>query len=97
MGEIFSAVKFFGGCGTALLLAFMALLSAPKSKLRAVLLQVVGWLVVVFCVLYGISPVDILPEAFLGPFGLVDDIGAVAVAIGAGAAAMQANRDLKEL
>ncbi len=97
MAEIFSAVKFFGGCGTALLLAFMALLSAPKSRMRAVLLQIIGWLVVAFCVLYGISPVDILPEAFLGPFGLVDDIGAVAVAVGAGAAAMQAGRELKEL
>lgn len=29
--------------------------------------------VVVLCVLYVISPVDLLPEVILGPFGLADD------------------------
>ncbi len=93
MSEILSAVKFFGGCGVVLLLAFMILLSMPQSKIRAVLVQIVGWMIVVFCVIYGLSPIDILPEAFLGPFGLVDDIGAVAVAVGAGAAALKAGKE----
>jgi uncharacterized membrane protein YkvA (DUF1232 family) len=25
------------------------------------------------CILYIVSPIDLLPEAFLGPFGLIDD------------------------
>lgn len=36
--------------------------------------------VVVLCVLWLISPVDLLPELLLGPFGLVDDGFALAVA-----------------
>ncbi len=83
-------------CGTMLGLSSVVLLAMPKCRLRAVLMQVVGWAVVVFCVIYGISPFDIAPEAVLGPFGLIDDLGAVAVAIGAGSAALQAGRELKE-
>lgn len=30
------------------------------------------------CILYIVSPVDVLPEAFLGPFGLPDDLVAFA-------------------
>jgi uncharacterized membrane protein YkvA (DUF1232 family) len=31
--------------------------------------------------LYLISPIDLLPEAILGPLGLVDDVGVVAAAV----------------
>jgi uncharacterized membrane protein YkvA (DUF1232 family) len=97
MSDVLSAMKFFGGCGTMLFLAFMALLAMPKSKLRAVMMQIVGWAVVALCVAYGLSPIDLIPEAFLGPLGLVDDLGALAVAVGAGSAALQAGREAKEL
>jgi uncharacterized membrane protein YkvA (DUF1232 family) len=97
MSEVLSAMKFFGGCGTMLFLAFMGLLAMPKSRLRAVMMQIVGWAVVALCVAYGLSPIDLIPEAFLGPLGLVDDLGALAVAVGAGSAAMQAKREMKEL
>lgn len=30
-------------------------------------------IVMALCVLYIVSPVDLLPEAVLGPFGLIDD------------------------
>lgn len=30
--------------------------------------------------LYIISPIDLLPEAFLGPIGLIDDIAALGIA-----------------
>lgn len=30
---------------------------------------------------YGASPIDLLPEAFLGPIGVVDDIGIVGAAL----------------
>jgi uncharacterized membrane protein YkvA (DUF1232 family) len=93
MNEVFSVMKFFGGCGTVLLLTFVVLLAMPNSKLRAVLLKIVGWAVVVLCIFYGISPIDILPEAFLGPLGLIDDVVAIGVAIGAASAAMQAGHE----
>jgi uncharacterized membrane protein YkvA (DUF1232 family) len=95
MSEVFGVMKFFGGCATLLGLAFGCLLAMPKSRLRAVLMQVVGWAVVVFCIIYGISPIDVLPEGLLGPLGIFDDVAALAVAIGAGSAALQAGRDLK--
>jgi hypothetical protein len=47
--------------------------------------------VVVLCVLYMISPVDLLPELLLGPFGLVDDGFALAVAIVAAGLGLRAD------
>lgn len=35
----------------------------------------------VLCVIYIISPIDLMPEAFLGPFGLGDDLVAFFLAI----------------
>lgn len=37
----------------------------------------IKWLKVAIILIYLISPVDILPEALLGPLGLVDDAAAV--------------------
>lgn len=39
------------------------------------------WLTIVGCTAYVFSPIDILPEAALGPFGLPDDVIAVLVAL----------------
>jgi uncharacterized membrane protein YkvA (DUF1232 family) len=97
MSEMFGVIRLLVLCGTILSLAFVVLLAMPKSKLRAVLMQVVGWGMAAFCVLYGISPIDIMPEAVLGPFGLFDDLVAIGVAIASGSAALQAGRDLKEM
>ena len=35
---------------------------------------------VLACVVYVVSPIDLVPELFLGPFGLIDD--AVVVLVG---------------
>ena len=35
----------------------------------------------ILCVVYIISPIDLLPELILGPFGLIDDLGALFLAI----------------
>jgi uncharacterized membrane protein YkvA (DUF1232 family) len=40
-----------------------------------------GVSIVGLCFLYIISPIDLMPEALLGPFGLVDDFGALFLAI----------------
>ena len=69
------------------------LISLPKSKMREFLMPIIGWCVAIFCGIYCISPVDILPEVLLGPFGLVDDIGAVVAGISAAHAAMNPKKD----
>jgi uncharacterized membrane protein YkvA (DUF1232 family) len=79
-------------CGTALVTVFVVLLALPQSKLREVLMPIVGWAVAIFCGFYCVSPVDVVPEALLGPFGLVDDLGALALGISAAIAARKASR-----
>jgi len=33
------------------------------------------WIAAVVTVIYTISPIDLIPELFLGPLGLIDDLG----------------------
>lgn len=33
------------------------------------------WITAVGAVIYAISPIDIIPELFFGPIGVVDDVG----------------------
>lgn len=44
-------------------------LKLPKNKWK--------WLQIAIILIYLLSPIDILPEALLGPLGLVDDAAAV--------------------
>ena len=87
---MFEMIKLMMLCGTVVVIAFVVLLALPKSELRSVLMPIVGWAMAIFCGFYAISPIDIMPEAVLGPFGLIDDIGAVVVCISAAKAAMRA-------
>lgn len=89
MQSIFGTIQTLILCATILAIAFAVLLSMPQSKLRNFLLPIVGWVVAIFCGIYAISPVDIVPEAMLGPFGLIDDIGAVVAGIAAARTAMK--------
>ena len=79
--------------GGVLLVTFMVLLALPQCKLREMLMPFVAWGFVVLCAAYAISPVDILPEIALGPFGLIDDAGALVAGIWAARSAMKAHRD----
>ena len=90
MQSFFGAIQTVVLCGTLLAVAFVVLLALPKSELRSFLMPIVGWAMAIFCGLYAISPVDIVPEALLGPFGLVDDVGAVITGIAAARTAMKA-------
>lgn len=76
-------------CGTILAATFAVLLSLPQSKLRDFLMPIIGWIVAIFCGIYCISPIDIVPEAVLGPFGLIDDLGALVTGIAAARMAMK--------
>lgn len=48
-----------------------------------------GWLTIAVCALYVLSPLDLLPEALLGPLGLPDDIVAILIAGKVGLSAMR--------
>ena len=87
---MFEMMKLMMLCGTVVVIAFVVLLAMPKSELRSVLMPFVGWAMAIFCGFYAISPIDVMPEAVLGPFGLIDDIGAVVVGINAAKMAMKA-------
>jgi uncharacterized membrane protein YkvA (DUF1232 family) len=89
MQTILGTIQVLVFCGTVLAIGFAVLLSMPQSKLRNFLLPIFGWMVAIFCGIYAISPVDIVPEALLGTFGLIDDIGAVVAGIAAARTAMK--------
>ena len=42
-----------------------------------------GMIIALLSILYIISPIDILPEAILGPIGLIDDLVVLLIGIGA--------------
>lgn len=88
MSGLFEMLQHLMTCGALVVVAFLITLALPQSKLRAVLMPIVGWAMAIFCAFYAISPIDIIPEAMLGPFGLVDDIGAVVAGISAARMAM---------
>lgn len=93
MQGIYATIQTLFMCGTILAVVFVVLLSLPQSQLRAFLLPIVGWCIAIFCGIYCISPVDILPEVLLGPFGLIDDIGAIVAGIAAARTAMAASKE----
>ena len=93
MESLFELFRWMLMCGTLLTIAFVVLLAMPKSQLRSFLMPIISWGMAIFCGVYVISPVDVVPEAILGPFGLIDDIGAVVMGIAAARKAMNAKGD----
>ncbi|MCX7392571.1 MAG: DUF1232 domain-containing protein [Planctomycetales bacterium] len=93
MQSLFSIIQTMLLCGTLLAVTFVVLLSLPKSRLREFLMPIIGWCVAIFCGVYCISPIDVVPEAVLGPFGLIDDLGALVTGIAAARMAMKPTRE----
>lgn len=83
-------------CGSLLILAFLILLSLPKSMLRAVLLEILGWLGAALSVLYVLCPIDIFPD-FIPFLGWIDDGGAIVAGITAAITAIGARKDRKDM
>jgi uncharacterized membrane protein YkvA (DUF1232 family) len=96
MGSFFSVIQTLILVGGLLGGLFLVLLSMPESKLREAMMPVVCWCLAIACGVYVISPLDIVPEAFFGPFGLIDDIGAVVAGIAATRAAINAAKARKQ-
>jgi uncharacterized membrane protein YkvA (DUF1232 family) len=82
--------------GTALMLTFLILLALPQCRLREIVMPFVSWGFVALCTAYALSPIDVLPEVFLGPFGLIDDVGAVIAAVLTAQSAIRTQREKSE-
>jgi uncharacterized membrane protein YkvA (DUF1232 family) len=65
-------------CMTLLGLTFIIVLSLPQSRMREVVKK---GLMAIACAIYVLSPIDLMPELVLGPFGLIDDGAAFITAI----------------
>lgn len=81
--------------GGILTLAFLVLLALPKSRLRDFLFPFAAWGFALVCGAYVVSPIDLMPEAALGPFGFVDDLGAIIAGIASAKAGTDAAKELK--
>lgn len=77
MSEFFEFLRMMLKCGTLFAIVSVIALSLPESRFRTVLNEILGWGFAVLCGVYCLSPVDLIPEAVAGPFGLIDDAGAV--------------------
>jgi len=93
VASFFEMLKVMVMCMTVLGIAWVVALSLPKSRLRTVLTEICSWAFLVFCGVYAVSPIDILPEAALGPFGFFDDLGAVFLGYQSFQSAMKARRE----
>lgn len=93
---MFETIRTLILCGTLLAVAFLVLVSLPQSKLRDLLMPFVGWGVAALSVAYVFSPFDLLPDVIPG-VGWIDDIGAIALAIGSASVAMTAAKKLPQL
>lgn len=89
MLELLRLLVIFGGL---IAMTFLILLALPQSKLREIVMPFVAWAFIGLCGLYALSPVDVIPEMLLGPFGLVDDFGAVVLGVGTAIATIQAQK-----
>lgn len=79
-------------CGFLTFITFLVLLALPQCRLREMLSPFLAWAFVALCAAYALSPVDVLPEILLGPFGLVDDLGAVVLGVGTAVSTIQARK-----
>lgn len=81
MQNFVEVIKLLIIAGSAITIVLLVTLSLPQSRLKDFLAPIVSWCFAIFCALYVISPVDLVPEAILGPFGAIDDIGAIIAGI----------------
>ncbi len=86
--QVLPADLLIGGGLAALL---VILLPPPRAKLVGGR-PVVGWCFALACGAYLLSHVDILPNAMFGPFGIIDEAGAVVAGINAAEAAIAAGK-----
>jgi uncharacterized membrane protein YkvA (DUF1232 family) len=80
-------------CITCAFIALLVLSCLPHSPVRDLLLQAAAWLFAGTCGAYVLLPCDLLPELFLGPLGLPDDLVALFMGVASIIAAIQSARE----
>jgi len=60
----------------------MVYIGKTEIRLSKIFSGMFGWIVAMFLLIYVISPIDFMPEAFFGPLGLMDDFVALLMAWG---------------
>jgi len=60
----------------------MVYIGKHEIRLSKIFSGLFGWVMAAFLLLYIISPIDFIPEAFFGPLGLLDDFVALLMAWG---------------
>ena len=89
---MFETLRLMIQAGCVFAVVCVVALSLPQSRLREFLRPFVLAGIAVCCGIYIISPVDAIPELALGPFGVIDDAGALVGGIAAGRAALRGFR-----
>jgi uncharacterized membrane protein YkvA (DUF1232 family) len=77
MGDGNTAITIVLGIIALLLVIFLVLLAVAIFVIYRYRLPLRGIAAMAGALVYLVSPVDALPEAVMGPFGLVDDVGVV--------------------
>lgn len=92
---MFETIRMIVVCGSLLLAVFLVLLALPQSKMREVVMPVVGWAVAALSAIYVISPLDIVPDV-IPIAGWLDDGGAIVTGIAGAVMAMKAQAEHKQ-
>lgn len=67
-------------CASVIIVAFLALLALPQSRLRSMLLELCGWGTASAAAVSIVSPIDPIPD-FIPVLGQMDDIAALIVGL----------------
>ncbi len=80
MAEIFSLFKLMVGCASVVFIVTIILLALPKSRLRAISLEVMKWVLAFGLFVLVPSPIDLAPD-IAPPFTYLDDLGYAAAGV----------------
>lgn len=79
MNEFMGLIRYLFTGSVLFLVVIMILMALPKSRLRGVFLTISGWvmkLLALLCLVYMISPLDVIPDA-IPVAGYADDVVAL--------------------
>ncbi len=96
MDAFFSFLKVLVIGVVVVLVVFMILMALPKSKLRNLVVEYLGWGTTAVSAVSVVSPVDMIPD-LIPVLGQTDDIGMLVTGLGSAFLAYQMRRQRKKL